>query len=179
MINKNPFRPINNKRIDDGPQEEFGGSFSDERSKTEKVKVEEVYPDGLPSQEVSNQKIEETKKLFDERTPFKVVLKDKDISVDQKSWSTLIASLYLENCNAGLSLLDITEEFKKTLASMGIDANIDDAHKYMSNTQEKLMKVSTAKAMCYSLGLANEWPEIMKRELEVIYKPKTESQSEG
>ena len=174
---KNPFKPINLGETIDFKDASPGAKlmYKEElRKLEEKEKLEELYPDGVPTQEQDEFKPGlRTSSFKPPQETFKVTIGPDDLAVTQAGWSKLVAQIFLEVFNAEKSLLDIANEIQGIMGNQGIEVNIDDIKKTLEGTQERMLKISIAKTMAYGLGLTKDWDLILQREMDLIYPKKT------
>lgn len=175
---KNPFRPkvnlgesIDLKNASPGAK----AMYLDELAKEEeKRKLEEMYPNGVPTQEEIDYEPElEVKAQKKPSQIIKITIDPDDLAITQKGWSTLIGQIFLEVFNAEKSLLDIANEIQHILGNQGIEVNIDDIKKMIESTQERMLRISIAKTMAYGMGLTKDWEAILQREMDLIYPKKS------
>lgn len=174
---KNPFKPkvaigepLDFKKTSTGAKKMYLEELAKEE---EKKKSEEMYPDGVPTQESEEFKpgIKPTYKAAQEA--FKVTIGPGDLAITQAGWSKLVAQIFLEVFNAEKSLLDIANEIQQIMGNQGIEVNVDDIKKTLENTQERMLKISIAKTMAYGMGLTKDWDQILLREMDLIYPKRT------
>jgi hypothetical protein len=174
---KNPFKPkvtlgdsIDFKNTSPGAKAMYLEELAKEE---EKKKLEEMYPDGIPTQE----ELEYEPRLNTApKTPtktFQVLVNPDDLAITQKGWSTLCAQIFLEVFNAEKSLLDVANEIQQIMGNQGIEVNIDDIKKMIEATQERMLRISIAKTMAYGMGLTKDWEMILQREMDLIYPKKS------
>jgi hypothetical protein len=141
-----------------------------------RAKLEELHPDGSPAMtsemeadfqpEIRDKKVHSPVKRFD------IEIKEGDLLITQKKWSTIVAQLFLETFNADKSLLDVADEVKKILANQGIEANIDDIQRVIDDAQSRILRLSISKTLAMAAGLGSDWDKILPREMDLIYPQK-------
>lgn len=158
---KSPFKPINSSN---DPFLDFMREEAKNVVDKEEVEIREIRED----QEDFKPEIKEPKPK-QKSTLFNIEIEERDLVVKQRDWSKLLASLYIDVFNADLSSEDIAIKIKEIMTRNGIDVNTSDVDATLSNTQDRLLKLFIAKNMCYSLGMASDWKEILSRELDLVY----------
>lgn len=167
---KSPFKPLkftNDPFLDFMKEEaEKGKEENNERIDLEKDVLRSISDNA--SDDFKPQ-LKEPKTPSPKIEKYTVHLQDKDIVIKQKDWSKFLAGLYMDIFNADVSLKDISVEIKNIMNRNGIDVNTNDIDLTIENTQERMLKIFIAKNMCYSLGMASEWQDILNRELDLVY----------
>ncbi len=174
---KNPFKPkatigdsIDFKNTSPGAKVMYLEELAKEE---EKKRLEEMYPNGVPTQEELEYepKLSGDKVLPQQR--FKVTVNPDELAITQAGWSKIVAQTFLEIFNAEKSLLDIANEMRQILGNQGIEVNLDEISKIIENTQERMLRINVAKTMAYAMGLTKDWDQILQREMDLIYPKKS------
>lgn len=87
----------------------------------------------------------------------------------QNEWFNLYNEVLLEIFDAEKSLDEIKGQFVTCLLERGIHVNPHEMYNSIEMINLRMSKLAISKRLAHAHGLYHEWPDIMKRELDVVY----------
>lgn len=91
----------------------------------------------------------------------------------QNEWFHFFNEVFLEIFDSEKSLDEIKEQYTTYLLERGIHVNPHEVYQSVEMINTRMSKLALSKRIAHAHGLFHEWPEILQKELELLYNAKT------
>lgn len=104
-----------------------------------------------------------------EKAELEKLLKLERGIASQKEWQKLFNDLFLEIFDAENAFEDVCKNYTKALLDKGIQVAPHQVYQMVEMANTRMIKINIVKTLAMANGLHSEWPDILQKELSLIY----------
>lgn len=142
--------------------------FINKENPFEKLEFE-VEIDQRPLTELEQALIENEAEAHKEKTETKKVCGADEGLKAQELWFSLFNEVLLEVFDTEKAFEDICANFTQSLLDKGIQVSPHAVYQTVEMANTRMMKIAMSKRLAHAHGLHYEWPQILAKELDVMY----------
>ena len=113
---------------------------------------------------------QETQISEDEKAELERIFKIERGIENQKEWQGMFYDLLLEIFDAENAFEDVCKRYTEALLNKGIQVSPQQVYTMIEMANTRMLKINVSKTLAMAHGLHAEWPEILQRELSLIYE---------